>query len=168
MDPDRCKSLLWLRLRLPLGPCLGHGLAIRLAHPSTHSTLRGNPLQKTRSPIHRIGDCANPQKFGQLLAKTVAIFGEGVVFWSCPTLSCHSPDDGRHLLSRFVSPPQVVGPTKIFTAPTPVTWIYCVIPLIPKTVSHTVDENFPVLQNLPCWCGKRGGTYERCQDAHRT
>ena len=42
MDPDRCTSLLWLRLRLPLGPCLGHGLALMHAYPSTHSTLRGH------------------------------------------------------------------------------------------------------------------------------
>ena len=67
-----------------------------------------------------------------------------MVSWSCPTLSRHSPDDGRHLLGRFIGPPQVVGPTKIFTAPTPVTWIYCVIPLIPKTVSYPVHENFPM------------------------
>ena len=74
MDPNRCKSLLWLRLRLPLGPCLGHWLAIVHAYPSTHSTVRGNPLQKPRSPVHRIGDRPNPQTFGQLLAKTVAVF----------------------------------------------------------------------------------------------
>ena len=143
MDTDRCKSLLWLRLRLPLGPCLEHWLAIMHSYPSMHSTLRGNQLQKSRAPIHRTGDRPNPQKCGQLLAKTVAVLRQGVVFWSCPTLGCRSPDDGR-LLGRFVSPPQMVGPTKIFTLPTPVTWIHCVISPISKSVSHSMKKIFPM------------------------
>ena len=90
-----------------------------------------------------------------------------MVFGSCPTLGCHSPYDGRHLLGRFVSPPQVVGPTKIFTAPTPVTWIYCVIPLIPKTVSHPVDENFPVYCKTCPVGAEEGAVHVKGVKAHK-